>query len=620
MRLPVFLRRSVRRKLTALVVATTMLALLVTAVALIVYNARDYRETKLAEVRTQAEIVGRASAPALAFDDQREAGRDLAMLEARPDVQQAALYASDGSLFASYARYGDAPPVPMKVGDARPGIDGDRLTLVYPVVEEGQRLGTVVLITTYGLRARFSAYLVILSIVMAAALVASLMLSSWLQRAVSEPILNAAAAARSVVERRDFSVRVKETTEDEIGVLAEGMNRMLADLEREIQERRGAEQALRALDRRKDEFLATLAHELRNPLAPIRNALHLMQLAPDDPRITGESRAVIDRQLRQMVRLVDDLLEVSRVTTGRLALRREDVELRGIATAALEAVAPIMRERRHKLTAHLPPAGLKINVDPTRLTQVFQNLLHNAAKFTDPGGRIEFSLEVRDGEMVGRVRDNGVGIDPDMFEVIFEMFAQADRSLERTTSGLGVGLSLSRRLIELHGGMIEARSDGPHLGSEFIVRLPAVPVTAPDPSFEAFERSLVAGASGANGARPRVLVVDDNRDFATSLGKMLETMGYQVQVAHDGVSGFDAATTFHPAIAFIDIGMPLLNGYDLATKLRALPVTRGAILIAVTGWGQQSDRDRSKEAGFDDHVVKPLEFERLQELLGRLQP
>ncbi|HET8947305.1 MAG TPA: ATP-binding protein [Candidatus Polarisedimenticolia bacterium] len=630
MKLPGFLRRSVRRKVTALVLATTLAALVITAFALVTYTVRDYRRSKVTDMRTQAEILGRASAPALAFDDRKEAVRDLAMLEARPDVDRAALYAADGSLFGAWARDADTSTTPSRAPDPGLRIAGDRLDLVYPIVDDGQRLGTVVLQARYGLRDRLFAYVVILLAVMAMALLAALLLSAWLQRAVTEPIQGVADAARRVVARRDFSVRAGRTTEDEIGMLADAMNHMLADLEREIRERRDAEEALRIVDRRKDEFLATLAHELRNPLAPIRNALYLMQAPGTDARINAEARAIIDRQVRQMVRLVDDLLEVSRITTGNLALRRERVDLRAVASAALEAVDPIVHERGHRLTADLPPAGLTIDADPTRLAQVFLNLLNNAAKFTPAGGHIAFSVEVKDGEMIGRVRDDGVGIAADMLDPIFEMFAQADRSLERTTSGLGVGLSLSRRLIELHGGRLEAHSDGPGKGSEFVVRLPVGPSPAPRPADRA---SWAEGAGGRDTtfrdrdpahfhapgeAKSRVLVVDDNRDFADTLSRMLRSLGHAVRVEYDGLAGLAAARTFRPDIAFLDIGMPGLNGYDLARRLRAFPSTSGIVLIAVTGWGKTDDRERSRDAGFDEHVVKPLEIERLQSILGRI--
>ncbi len=485
MRLPAFLRRSVRHKLTALVLTSTLAALVVTAVALGYYTVEDYRKRELADVRTLAEIVGRASGPALAFDDREEATRDLELLSVRNVVEAAALYMVDGELFAYYVRSGDAADVPAHPGEPGERVAGNHLTVVHRIVEGGETVGTLVLQSRYEVRRRLVAYVLILGTVMAGALGTALVVSAWLQRAVSEPILRVAAAARGVIERRDFSMRAGRTTEDEIGTLADAMNRMLGDLEREIGERRSAEAALRLADRRKDEFLATLAHELRNPLAPIRNALHLLRLAHVEPATQDEARAIIERQIDQVIRLVDDLVEVSRITTGKLQLRFERVDLRQVAEAAIEAAEPIVRARGHRLSLELPPPGTTIEADSTRLVQVFLNLLNNAAKFTEPGGRIEFSLDVQEGEVVGRVRDNGVGIAAEMIEPIFEMFAQADRSLERTTAGLGVGLSLSRRLIELHGGTIEARSAGAGTGAEFIVRLPARRLEAPASAVEA---------------------------------------------------------------------------------------------------------------------------------------
>jgi signal transduction histidine kinase len=462
-------------------------------------------------------------------------------------------------------------------------------------------------------------YLGIAALVMGGALAAALLLSAWLQRALTRPILEVTDAARAVVERRDYSARATKTTDDEIGVLADAFNSMLREvgarsqalltsnesLQREMLERVEAEEALRAADRRKDEFLATLAHELRNPLAPIRNALYIMQTARNDPEVTANARAIIERQLHQMVRLVDDLLDVSRITTGKLALRRERVELRSVAQNAIEAVEPMFHARGHVLKVAMPPAGVYINADPTRLAQVFLNLLNNAAKFTDPGGRIDFRVAVEGGELVASVRDNGIGVAPEMRELIFDMFAQADRSLERSTMGLGVGLSLSRRLVELHGGSIEVKSEGTGRGAEFIVRIPVLVADAARP----FHSTAMAPGSRGH----RILLADDNQDFAVSLAAVLRGMGNEVRVEHDGAAALVAAEEFRPDIAFVDIGLPKLNGFDLARKLRGMNAT--SILVAVTGWGQSSDRQLAKDAGFDDYMVKPVEIEKVQAIL-----
>ncbi|MGH7336541.1 MAG: hybrid sensor histidine kinase/response regulator, partial [Myxococcota bacterium] len=346
------------------------------------------------------------------------------------------------------------------------------------------------------------------------------------------------------------------------------------------------------------------------PLAPIRNALYIMQAARDNPAAVGEARAIIERQLAQMVRLVDDLLDVSRITTGKLTLRKEHVDARAVAQSAIEAIEPLARARGHQLRVALPPAGVTLDADPTRLAQVFLNLLNNAVKFTDPGGRVDFEVEVSGGELTARVRDSGIGVAPEVREEIFEMFAQADRSLERSTMGLGVGLSLARRLVQLHGGTISVASDGAGKGAEFVVRIPlSSEIQAPARDAQ---DPLVRGSHG----KPhRILLADDNLDFASSFATLLRRMGNEVRVEHDGPAALAAAHEFRPEIAFLDIGLPKLNGFDLARRLRGLQATARSRLVAVTGWGQPSDRQLASEAGFDDYMVKPVEIERIQAIL-----
>jgi signal transduction histidine kinase len=553
--MPSFLRRSVRAKILALVLATTLTALFVNAAALLYYSANDYRRTKLAELHAQAELLGRTGV--------------LSALQARPDIEAAALYGADGKLVRSYGREPDAsiPSIPEPAGSR---ISGDRVSLFHSIVDKGD---TVYLRARYGLRDRMLALVGILALAMIGALALALLVGAWLQRALTRPIL----------EGGDDSRRAGKSTEDEIV-------------------------ALRLADRRKDEFLATLAHELRNPLAPIRNALYLMQTSPNDAEVNANARAMIERQLHQLMRLVDDLLDVSRVSTGKLALRRERVELRSVAQNAIEAVEPMLHARGHVLEAQLPPAGVYVNADPTRLAQVFIHLLQNAGKFTDRGGRIDFRVGVQAGELFAHVRDNGIGVAPEMREVIFDMFSQADRSLERSTMGLGVGLSLSRRLVELHGGTIEVKSEGIGRGTEFTVRIPMLHTDI------GRERQSGATALARTSARHRILLADDNRDFAVSLAALLRGMGNEVRVEHDGAAALAAAEDFRPDLAFLDIGLPKLNGFDLARKLRGL--NPSGILVAVTGWGQEADRKLAREAGFDDYIVKPIEIDKLQSLLN----
>lgn len=372
------------------------------------------------------------------------------------------------------------------------------------------------------------------------------------------------------------------------------------------------EESLKEADRRKDEFLAILAHELRNPLAPIRNAVEIFRRKSLPASEIAWATDVMDRQVRQMTRLVDDLLDVSRISCGKIELRKEIVDLGEVVNNAIEASRPIMEKRRHELMVKLPPCSAHLEADATRLSQVFLNLLNNAAKYTDPGGRIEFTAEPDpddEAALVVRVKDNGIGIPPEMLPRVFDLFAQADRSTERAEGGLGIGLTLVKRLVALHGGTIEAYSNGPATGSEFVVRLPlATGIHGRNPRLR---NQTMSGRPGR-----RILVVDDNRDAAESLGNLLGLLGNEVHLAHDGLEAVSIAATSQPEVVFLDIGLPKMNGYEAARQIRQQPCGASMLLVAVTGWGQEDDRRRSREAGFDYHLTKPVEFAALQKLLG----
>jgi signal transduction histidine kinase len=487
-------RYSVRQKLMRVVLTTTLLALVLSGASMLIYELHDFEQTAVTDLMTQADILGRASAPALAFDDRSAAEENLSMLRVRPAITQAAIYSANAKLFASYFRDGGSaknlPGFPEAEGFR---VDGDNLIVFKAVRDPSGFLGTVYLEATYSVFDRFWSYLSIFGAVMIVSLLVAVLMSYRLQQAVTTPILAMTQVARDVMERRDFSLRVGKTTEDEVGFLVDTFNEMLAEvgkrsnaleqtnlvLEREMEERRSAEAALRAADQKKDEFLATLAHELRNPLAPLRNALEILRRTSKDEGSAHVAREMMTRQLRQLVRLVDDLLDVSRITTGKIVLHTEMTALDTIVHSAVEMVTPMIEARGHKLTVELPPQPVMLQADPVRLAQVFQNLLNNAAKFTPPGGQIGLRAE-REGDTVTvTVTDTGTGIPASALKEIFDMFAQVDRSLEREQSGLGVGLTLARRLVELHGGSIAAYSDGPGLGSRLVVRLPiANPATA----------------------------------------------------------------------------------------------------------------------------------------------
>jgi PAS domain S-box-containing protein len=374
-------------------------------------------------------------------------------------------------------------------------------------------------------------------------------------------------------------------------------------------ERKRAEEALREADRRKDEFLAMLSHELRTPLAPIRNGLHVLRLT-GGPGPAATALEMMDRQMQHLTRLVDDLLDVARLTRGKIRLDRRPVDLAEVVTRAVEAARPLVEARQHELTVSLPAGPLPLEADPLRLAQVLTNLLHNAAKFTPEGGRLTLSAVVAGAEVVVRVRDNGVGIPAAVLPHVFELFAQADQPLDRSEGGLGVGLTLARSLVEMHGGSVAAHSDGPGRGSEFVVRLPLREGPGPGAGPAGEERGTAPGAR-------RVLVVDDNRDAAESLAMLLRATGHEVRTAHAGPAALEAARAHRPEVVLLDIGLPGLDGYEVARRLRAEPGFKGALLVALTGYGQDEDRRRSQAAGFDLHLVKPVDLATLQDALSR---
>ncbi|HWM89226.1 MAG TPA: ATP-binding protein [Thermoanaerobaculia bacterium] len=380
--------------------------------------------------------------------------------------------------------------------------------------------------------------------------------------------------------------------------------RLEEDLRRRAEDLAGA-------DRRKDQFLAMLAHELRNPLAPIRNAVELMrQVETLDPAFQP-SREMVERQVKHLARLVDDLLDVSRITQGSIRLRKEAVDLGTVIERAIEGTRPLIDSRAHTLTVNLPTDSVRLDADPARLEQVVTNLLNNAAKYTMPGGQIRVSAALEGGEAVVRVRDNGIGVPPDVLDRVFEPFVQSEGSLARSEGGLGIGLTLVRSLVEMHGGSVEAHSPGLGQGSEFVVRLPAqVPAEkappVPEPHMPFPSRGL------------RVLVVEDNVDAAESLAALLRLWGHEVTTVHDGVAAIDASREQRPEVVLLDIGLPGLDGYQVAKRLREDAAMDGTLLVAMTGYGQPEDRRRSREAGIHHHFVKPVEPFVLRTLLSNL--
>jgi signal transduction histidine kinase len=441
----------------------------------------------------------------------------------------------------------------------------------------------------------------------------------------SDEVAQLDRAFRGMAEELNRSADSLRRSSEEVRALYEQarnseqeIRRLNEDLERRIAERTTelalANEALREADRQKDEFLAMLAHELRNPLAPIRNGLHLMKMPGIGPEPIRQAREMMERQLLHLVRLVDDLLDVGRIIQGKIELRKDRFALDALIHRAEETAQPAIDARGQELKVSLPTGSVYLDGDLVRLAQVLSNLLMNAAKYTDKAGQIWLSARREDSHVLIAVRDTGVGIDPELLPRVFDLFVQGDRSLAHSQGGLGIGLTLARRLVELHGGSVNASSAGVGHGSEFTVRLPALPEAPTKDSTKASDSSKAAGAVR------RVLVVDDNVDAAESTGMLLRIAGHAVTLAHDGLAAIAAAREFRPEVVLLDIGLPGISGYEVARELRAQPENERVVIAAVTGYGQDSDRGRSREAGFDYHLTKPLDPRTLTDFVASPRP
>ncbi len=382
---------------------------------------------------------------------------------------------------------------------------------------------------------------------------------------------------------------------------------------RDITDRRHAEAARVEADQRKDQFIALLAHELRNPLAPLRNGLQVIKLAGHDPNAVAQAGEMMDRQLEHMVRLIDDLLDISRITQNKMELRRAAVLLTDVISSAVETVRPAIEKAGHQFTVSLPKEEIVLDADLTRLAQVFGNLLTNSTKFTSSGGQIWLTAERQGNEAVVSVKDTGIGIPTESLPNIFDMFSQVGRSVDPSAGGLGIGLALVKALVEMHGGTVRAESEGPGKGTTFTVRIPALATATDTPE------ASVGGGTPATGTRQRVLVADDSQDSAISMGMLLKLLGNDVRVAHDGAEAVAIAETFRPEVILMDLGMPELNGYEATQRIRQESWGKGIIIIALSGWGQDRDRVRSRDAGCDGHLVKPVTLPDLENLLKELK-
>lgn len=400
-----------------------------------------------------------------------------------------------------------------------------------------------------------------------------------------------------------------------VSSLSEAMHEARRQAELQAQEAERRRRELQEADRRKDEFLSMLSHELRNPLAPICNAVQIMAVQGLDRNEVEHLRMMIERQLGQLIRLVDDLLDISRITSGKITLRKARVDLARVVSMAVETSRPMIEDRGHVLTITAPDTPLQVDADATRLAQVLSNLLNNAAKYTETAGRIDLLVEQVERTVCLRVRDTGIGIAPEMLPRVFDLFLQAESSTDRSEGGLGVGLTLVRQLVEMHGGTVEARSEGLGKGTEIVVLLPVLPTLPASVNEEAPGGEVSRSAGHGAFDSLKVLIVDDNEDSAESLASLMRLFGHDARTAYDGLAALEEARTYLPDVMLLDIGLPKLDGYGVAERLRQETWRDRMLLMAMTGYGQEEDRRRSREAGFDHHLVKPVDLGKLRELL-----
>lgn len=614
--------RTLRQQLERASLLTTLLGLLLSASLFLVYEYARTRDEREEDLLAQADLLAQSVAPTLVFNDPATAALQLRSLQQKRGLRSADVYTARGALFAHFASDGSpASRLSLDAPRAWPEsrFSGTELALEYPVLHDGERVGTIRLLAQHDIVGRIASYALFACVAVGVSLALARFLFGGLVRRLTSPLDAVASIAQKVMASQDWRLRAPSSDIPELGTLVDSFNGMLAEvqkataaLENEMAHRSRVEADLRQADRRKDEFIATLAHELRNPLAPMTNAVSILQLPNASDAMRAGAVQMMQRQLRHTVRLIDDLLDVSRIATGKMALQFDRVDLAPVLLAAIESIEAVASRHELSYRSAVQDAPCRVRGDGARLVQVFCNLLSNACKYTPRGGHIRVDLDREDACAVVTITDDGIGIDPSMQERIFEMFVQVDKSLERGNAGLGVGLSLARQLVHLHGGTLTVRSEGLGHGASFAVQLPLLPESIPLQAVVSPSDQSIPGRS------LRILVADDNIDAAVTLQALMEMLGHQVDVVHDGHAAVGAARAHRPDVAVVDIGMPVMNGYDVAKQLRADPLTARMGLIALTGWGQETARHQAAAAGFDVHLVKPVDHAVLEDALLRV--
>lgn len=607
---------SLHEQLMRAAMLTTFVAILLSAAALLTYELVTFRKAWVSDLQTQAELIAQSSTAAIEFEDPVAAYENLSVLRSQPRIQSAALYDLNGVLVASYSQ--TSAPLRARrsvhVPVFTPRFQGSTLEVAYPIERGSQRLGTLYLSARHDIWSKFADFAVIVLLVSTLSLATAYHLFNRLQRRITEPLQTMTKVAQEVISSHDWALRAPDTHYRDVGLLVDAFNRMLSEcqtrtseLEQEMVSRQRVEQELRQADRQKDVFLATLAHELRNPLAPMTSAVALLQMTKASADTREKAVLVLDRQLKHMVRLINDLLDASRIATGKLSLHLEPLDIGQLLNTAVESAGSMAAQQGLQLTLRLPGETLCVNGDAVRLAQLFSNLLHNACRYTPHGGQVDVILFADLTDVHVAVHDTGIGVEADMQERIFELFTQADTSLERGAAGLGVGLTLSRQIVELHQGSVMMSSEGRDRGSCFTVRLPRIDCGD--------AVGAMTDAQQVHLRRLRILVADDNVDLADNFAELLRANGHAVEVVHDGEAALQAARTHLPDIALLDIGMPKRDGYEVARQLRQDAATEGIHLVAISGWGQATDKEAARLAGFDHHLLKPVDPAELARLL-----